>query len=788
MTTEIFAIGLSFIILAILVITAFITTGDTENPRLKKLKNKMPFITCIFTVASALLTILDISNILSCGGYKMLPMWCTLFGIVLILFMQFGKKIPEKFAKTTRFSVRALAVCTLLELLVFNFNSAHLSFGDYTETGLDINTATVENFDTAAGTNIESGTSSIEFKGINMPVGTVSFKAESSTKGYVNFNISMTDETHSAYYRENIASAQVIDNNKRSETVPCNFSGTVYDIKFTFETNIDETVTLTSITLNKPIKLHFSFVRFLFFFLGAVFIHLLASSEFFKRSYGENRRAITVIARIFLIMLIAVSFWISYASRGGSYSILEDFNSTEGNQITQDIVDAFADGKVTMNIEMNDKLLALENPYDKSQREAEQIGYYLWDHLLFEGEYYSYYGIAPVLTLFLPYHLMTGYYFPSVWAVWLFGAFGIYFLAKFYFCFINKFFRDTPSSLVLMGFITLELSSGIFLCFNVPNFYEIAQSSGFLCTTAGAYYLMRSNVIGGGNIRNGSLALSGIWLSLAVLCRPTLAVYCVAALLFIYAGLKKKKSAYTEKSGSKVKYYTPYILCAILPFAVIGSIQMIYNYMRFGNPFDFGIQYSLTINDFTSTEYHTHLAAIGFFNYLLAIPKFSNNFPFLTHGDVYLFNPQGYYFIATHSALGLLWKALPILAYGKFLKAYRTSESKNKKLYTLLILAVCIICPFVIIASIWESGYGARYCVDFAWQIIIGALAIAFIIYNKCSKNTKVHLNKLMIAATVVCFVLNFAHTYTWMEPATDLGAVFQSDVLSFARIFEFWK
>ena len=267
MTTEVIAIALGVIILAALTITAFITTGDMENPRLKKLKNKMPFITCIFTVASALLTILDISNILSCGGYKLLPMWCTLFGIVLILFMQFGKKLPEKFAKTTRFSVRALTVCTLLELLVFNFNSAHLSFSDYTETVLDINTATVENFDTAAGTNIESGTSSIEFKGINMPVGTVSFESESSTKGYVNFNISMTDETHSAYYRENIASAQVIDNNKRSETVPCNFSGTVYDIKFTFETNIDETVTLTSITLNKPIMLHFSFVRFLFFFL-----------------------------------------------------------------------------------------------------------------------------------------------------------------------------------------------------------------------------------------------------------------------------------------------------------------------------------------------------------------------------------------------------------------------------------------------------------------------------------------------------------------------------------------
>lgn len=39
---------------------------------------------------------------------------------------------------------------------------------------------------------------------------------------------------------------------------------------------------------------------------------------------------------------------------------------------------------------------------------------------------------------------------------------------------------------------------------------------------------------------------------------------------------------------------------------------MIYNYARFGSVFDFGIQYSLTINDFTAAQYHTHFVLIGF--------------------------------------------------------------------------------------------------------------------------------------------------------------------------------
>jgi hypothetical protein len=101
---------------------------------------------------------------------------------------------------------------------------------------------------------------------------------------------------------------------------------------------------------------------------------------------------------------------------------------------------------------------------------------------------------------------------------------------------------------------------------------------------------------------------------------------------------------------------------------------------------------------------------------------------------------------------------------------------------------VCIICPFAVIFSIWESGYGARYCVDFAWQIIIGALIIAFIVYEKCRDNTQRHLNKLMVLSAVICLVLNLAQTYNWIGVQTYLSPEWQSDALSFARLFEFWR
>ena len=790
MKPEIIAFTLNTIIFAVLACTAYVSTSDREMKFLDKLRRNAFKITCFCTGISLLLLVLDVSGFLSFGGYHLLSLWNVLFEAVLILFLKFSEKIPERFRKITRFSVRSLTICMALELFVFNFNSAHLFLGDYPEKVLDMTSATVENFDPATGQNIGAGYSSIEFKGINTPVGTVTFEAESDKKGFVNFSIDMSDETNSAAYRGGIASAQVLRDNERSETIPCNFSGTVYDIKFSFNTAEEETVTLTKITINKPIMLDFSLLRFSILFFGSLIVYILASSDFFKRSYSENRKGIKAIAWIFTGVLLIASLWLANITRytDENHSLIKDFKSESGNQITQSIVDAFADGRTTMDIEMNEILAGLENPYDGSQREAAQVGAYPWDHLYFDGAYYSYYGIGPVLTLFLPYYLLTGYYFPSVWAVWLFGFLGIVFLTKFYLCFIDKFFRSTRSSLIVLGLVLIQLSSGIWFCFNCPNFYEIAQTSGFVCTTAGAFFMISSNVIGEGKIKNWRLALSAVFLSLAVLCRPTLAVYCVAALLFIYAGFRKKMELYSHADGSKMKQYAPYFVSALLPFIIIGSIQMFYNYVRFGNPFDFGIQYSLTINDFTSTEFHTHLSAIGFFNYLLVIPKFSKNFPFLIPGDVQTFDPQGYYFIATASALGLLWKVLPILSYGKSLKAYRITDNKNKKLYTLLIFTVCIACPFVVIASIWESGYGARYCVDFAWQIIIGALIVAFIVYEKCRDNTRNHLNKLMIISAVICLILNFAQTFTWIGPENYLSADWQSDALSFARVFEFWR
>ncbi|MDD6279028.1 MAG: hypothetical protein PUA81_04470 [Oscillospiraceae bacterium] len=772
--------------LAVSAINTYIAFSAVSGNQPRFISEKRKTIMNWFYLSVSLLVIaflLDASKLVSLGSCGGLTGACAVFGVLSALAVIIsGKEVKRR--SLLKLAVRSLMVCGLAEMFVFNFNCTHLFGKNYQKGRFDLGSAISENYNAETGTNLTSGEFFLEYDAIDIPIGTLTFDAESNVRGYVDVSIDMTDDTNTASYRFDIANGRIIDGNRKSMTIPCNFSGAVHKIRFRFSAKDGETITIKSISANEPINFRFSIMRFGIIYGICLLFWLMTSSKQFSKSFGENSDLTVRLANLLTVLLIAAALWLTNAGRYEytEHNFAADFKSTSGNQITQELVDAFIDGRVTMSTQMNQELLALDNPYDWSQRNTLD-SYVPWDHLLYDGEYYSYYGIGPVLTLFLPYKLITGYYFPSCWAVFLFGCIGILFLTKLYLCFMEKFFRKTRSSLIIMGLFIIQMITGVWFCFNVPNFYEIAQTSGFACVTSGAYFMLSSNVIGDGKIKKGRLAASAALLSLGVLCRPTLAVYCVAALLFIYAGFAKLK-----RSGEKKKVgYVSYFACALLPFAIIGSVQMIYNYMRFGSFFDFGIQYSLTINDFTKSQYHTHFVMIGLFNYLFAMPSFIQDFPFFSMSYVPTFNPQGYYFVATVSSLGILWKALPVLSYGFGIKAYRLSKNENKRLYTLLLIAVCIACPFAVIFSIWESGYGARYCVDFAWQIFIGALVIAFIMYGKLCDSLKKHLCRAMAVSALISLVLCFAQIYNWIDPLT-LSADYQSDCLSFARLFEFWR
>lgn len=105
-----------------------------------------------------------------------------------------------------------------------------------------------------------------------------------------------------------------------------------------------------------------------------------------------------------------------------------------------------------------------------------------------------------------------------------------------------------------------------------------------------------------------------------------------------------------------------------------------------------------------------------------------------------------------------------------------------------LIALTCIAIPLILIFSTWEYGFSSRYCTDFAWQMLIGAYAIAFFLYLKASNTSMKRLaEKIFIFSMLFTFVVNFAQIYS-LEIGGLQSVNVEASFYAFERLFEFWK
>ena len=532
----------------------------------------------------------------------------------------------RKFLKKLSVCVAVLfVIVTVVSLCVMNFTPINRLLGGYKEQPLDLSRADGANitYNDDGTITLGEGYSEIEFTGIDARVGSIGFDVDfgesaNSGKVYVDF----ADST-SSYYRTNIAKLTL--ENGLDNVMTCNFSGEVSRLRLEISLDDYHSATLKGITLNQSISaLHIAEIILTYLLIAAaaiIIIYAIANPAGARKKFSDNRVNCTRIAAVITAAAMVFSVYLTFTNLQKGWSTTHySFTSQEGDQITKELVDAFEHHQVNLLEEPDEDLLKMDNPYEYTRRDAEiGAGNFLWDHCLYNGKYYSYYGIGPVIALFLPYHLITGCYFPTGWATLMFALVGIIFLTKIYLAVIDKKFRSLPTNTVLAGLITLQMSSGIMFSAARPLFYELAISGGFMCVTIGAYLLMTSNILWDGKISYVRLGFASFFLGYAVLCRPTLAVYCIAALFFFAGGLKKALDGLEKKQ--KTRTFFKYAVVALVPLGVIALGQMVYNYLRFDNPLDFGIQYSLTINDFTHSEFHWKYVLINMYAYLLNIPR-----------------------------------------------------------------------------------------------------------------------------------------------------------------------
>ena len=373
----------------------------------------------------------------------------------------------------------------------------------------------------------------------------------------------------------------------------------------------------------------------------------------------------------------------------------------------------------------------------------------------------------------------------------LFSLVGLLFLAMAYLAFVKRWCKNVSAGNIIAGMAILFSSCGIWYSVGRTLFYEISISSGFAFVALGAYFLFSSNVLSEGKVSLVRTALASLFLGIAVLCRPTLAVYAVVAVLYFLYAIPKSGNVLVqaEDGTSSLAVRKPrriaYVLCAALPLLALGITQMVYNYARFGSPLDFGIQYSLTINDFTHSQYHTSFVLIGLWNYLFAPPQFLPEYPYISTPFSKL-DTNGFYFNDDGNTSGILFLAIPVAAYLLARAALRRlPDTKTRWKYGVMVGLPCVVMPLVIICSIWESGYAVRYTADFSWEILLGALTILFFLYQKSRNETKKDLTRKFMAAAMLCaVVVNGVQIFKFAFPQDQYPAI--CDHLT--QLIAFWK
>ncbi|MBR1730940.1 MAG: hypothetical protein IJ725_00690, partial [Ruminococcus sp.] len=616
---------------------------------------------------------------------------------------------------------------------------------------------------------------------VNRKISTVKTNVEfisdsntASSKG-VNLTVDASDETHYTQ-RINIGKKEITPN-ESSQYIRMNLSGKVSSIKLKYKNVLStDKITISGFEFNSSIPFNIMYLRFLLIGLLSLLAYALFASKALRETCeaGGRKFGIAVVA-VFLAALVFMTAVIGYKLPEGG--LAEDFKSPATNQINQEIVDAFEKGSVELDTKPTEGFKNLSNPYDWSLRSAmgEEGS---WDHVNFQGKYYSYYGVAPVLVLFLPYHLITDNYFPTDIAIYLFSVIGLAFLCWLYFDIISRYFKKLPLSIVLSGFVVLVSSCGVFYLTGRTLFYEISISSGFMFTTLGAFLLVSSNIFDDKKANPIKILFSSLCFGLAVLSRPTLAVYAVCAALFFGWRIVKDFKA---KSKGRVLF----ALCSAVPLFVCAIFQMWYNHARFGSFFDFGISYSVTINDFTRNGFYLIFVIISLFGYLFAAPNFSPTYPYISN-TFNRFGANGYYFQDVGSLPGIIFLAFPVVGYifsGKALKLL--PDRKQRLKYAWMIGLPCLLMPIVIICSVWESGYAVRYVADFSWEMLIGALIILYYLYLHSENEQKKKLfAKLMAFSAVAAVIMNgvLIYNFTFADNKYPEASAMLTRMLSFWR------
>lgn len=359
-------------------------------------------------------------------------------------------------------------ISLFLEVIVFNITSYRLLFGKYEKqefTNLEF-----------SGYNDENTKAYLKIDNLNKKVGTIKLELKNFEEDEVTeYRIYYSDETSDEY--NSLNSKFYINDYEKSKYVPVYLSGETKGIILEIDKKIYDNGNFDKLILNDKIPFKISLIRFSSILIILLFVYSIKNFQLFKENYSQkNFKQEMVLLSILLVFFIILSGINSYSSEEKSEGTnWTSFLNTEGGIYNKDFVNAIKSGKFYILERPNSNVLELENPYDNLTRNkfAERNKDYDWDTALYNGHEYIYFGILPVLLIFLPYNVIFHRYLKISVVVFIFSIFIFILLKEILLKFLQKYFKDIPFKNVVYFLIILCSGTLILYANGMSRVYEV---------------------------------------------------------------------------------------------------------------------------------------------------------------------------------------------------------------------------------------------------------------------------------------------------------------------------
>lgn len=529
------------------------------------------------------------------------------------------------------------------------------------------------------------------------------------------------------------------------------------------------------IRLNPVIPLSFSFLRMTGLCFSLCFLYLFRpSSPVYRISYLKipNLLRTAMLALLFLAH-IAV-FW-KLTGLDPSYT----GNIPEHHRQYQKLAEALREGSVALLEEPAEAFLSMSNPYDLDYRKdilTRNNATYLWDTAYFEGKYYVYFGVVPVLLFHFPYHILTGGALPNHIAVFFALALLLLGVIGTLHEIVKKWFPGLSLGTWFLTTETFLLGSNLIYIAKRPDLYHLPIVTGLAMGMLGLFCFLRAD--GKDRISLKYLATGAFLTALTAGCRPQLILFAVFPVILFHRYLFSR-DFYRKKEN------WPTVIAASLPVILVAAFLMYYNYARFGSVFDFGASYNLTTNDMRYRGWVWGRIPLGLFVYLIQPMRLITEFPFteaLYTTTQYMgvtiqeYTPGGIF--ATHL---FAWTAIPAF----FLKKHIDTAHKLPLVLSTSSLAAAFV---ILVADTEMSGLLWRYFNDFSLFVLFAALLSVWIM--ACTKKMMTpSIRKWLITLLLICFVTEvlFQGMFFFVDTGSSLMET-RSDLYSRARyLIAFW-